>query len=158
MTYWRKLLVGSHQSIMADLEKWDRAGSDMLQRLGQALMVAPEDLISRCSVENAGLEEGQERQAETDFEEERAERRRQVNRIKRRGHYGNAPGTVLLRGLKDRRVAAGLTQRELAKVIRTNQTTIALLEKGTYRGAYMSTIKKLCRALELSLANLICRD
>jgi transcriptional regulator with XRE-family HTH domain len=151
-------LVGSNQTTIVDLEYWDRADDAMLQRLCRALKVAPEDLISWYSVENAEFEEGQESQGESTFETEKAERRRQVNRIKRRGHRTGAPGTVLLRGLKDRRVDAGLTQRELARMIGTNQTTISELEKGTYRGAYMKTIRKLCQALQVSPADLICKE
>ena len=86
-----------------------------------------------------------------------AERRRQINRIKRRGHPGNAPGTVLLRGLKERRAASGLSQRKLAEMIGTNQATISELEKGTHRGAYMQTVRRLCAALGVSPADLICK-
>jgi DNA-binding XRE family transcriptional regulator len=42
-------------------------------------------------------------------------------------------------------MAAGLTQRQLAAMIGTNQTTITQLEKKyASRGAYVSTIRKLC--------------
>jgi transcriptional regulator with XRE-family HTH domain len=54
-------------------------------------------------------------------------------------------------------MAAGLTQRQLAAMIGTNQTPITQLEKKyASRGAYVSTIRKLCQALEVSPADLIC--
>lgn len=158
-------LIDSNQATLADLENWDEATPHMLQRLCLALKVDPEDLISRRSVEHPVSQGGPDLQTVGPSERERAERRRQVNLIKRRGYYadpgagylGNPPGTVLLRGLKDCRLASGLTQRELASMSGTKQATITELEKGTYRGAYMSTIQKLCRALGVSPADLICK-
>jgi len=151
-------LIGSNQTTIADLERWDQANSRMVQRLCDALKVAPEDLISPGSVEDTVLQEVQVLSSEDALAKEKAERRSQVNRVKRRAHYTGAPGTVLLRGLKDCRIASGLTQRKLAKRIGTNQTTIAELEKGTYRGAYMKTVQRLCQALKASPVDLICRE
>jgi DNA-binding Xre family transcriptional regulator len=159
-------LVGSSQTTIADLERWDKADSRMLELLCRELKVAPEDLIIGQSVGERAPQEGQDGQTGGAFEEERNERRRQVNLIKRGAYYGGnysglfpgyPPGTVLLRGMKDCRVAAGLTQRKLAEMIGTNQSTIQQLEQGSYRAAYMSTVKKLCRALEVSPADVICK-
>lgn len=150
-------LVGSSQTTIADLENWDKADSGMLRGLCRALDVAPEDLIFRYGVEAPAAQGGRNRKAEHASELGNAERRRQVNQIKRRAHYGGSPGTVLLCGLQGCRAAAGLTQRELANMVGTNQTTILQLEKGTRRGAYVSTVKKLCRALGVSPADVICK-
>ncbi len=89
--------------------------------------------------------------------EERLVRRGQVNRIKSEAWFLKRGLTVRLRGLKAHRQAAGLSQRQLAKMIGTNQTTISELEEGyTYRGAYIFTIRRLCEALEVTPADLIC--
>jgi DNA-binding XRE family transcriptional regulator len=159
-------MVGSNQTTMADLENWDGADPGMLRRLCGALHLAPEDLIFRGTVDETAGQQGRDPRAASTSAEAWTERRRQVNRIKKRGHFSNpytgghanvAPGTVLLRGLKGCRASAGLTQRELAKMIGTNQTTIQQLEKGTRRGAYVSTVKKLCRTLGVSPADVICK-
>jgi transcriptional regulator with XRE-family HTH domain len=146
--------VGSHQTFIAELEDWRNVKSYMFEKLCRVLKVAPKDLTSPHKVEDAALQEGQQ-QVESASEKEKIERRRQVNRIKRRRYYVGS-GAVLLRGLRNCRTSAGLTQRQLAAMIGTNQATIAQLEKGTYRGAYMRTVKKLCRALGVSPADLIC--
>ena len=159
-------MVGSNQTTIADLENWDEADTGMLRRLSRSLHVASEDLVFRGNVEEPVEQLARDPRAASDSTQVSTERRRQVNRIKRRGHFANpyspgfsnmSPGKVLLRGLKDCRVAAGLTQRELARMIGSNQTTIQQLEKGTHRGAYMGTVKKLCRALGVSPADVICR-
>ena len=151
-------LVGTNQTTIADLERWEnRIDLELLRRLCLALKVTLQDLNHKFAVTNAETEGSCEVKVDDAFDDEVAERRRQVNRIKRRGHYGPAAGTVLLRGLKGCRVSAGLAQRQLAAMIGTNLTTIAQLEKGTSRGAYMRTVKKLCQVLGVSPADLICR-
>jgi transcriptional regulator with XRE-family HTH domain len=61
--------------------------------------------------------------------------------------------------LKARRLEAGLSQRELARMVGTNQTTIYQLEKEfASRGAYMKTIRKLAEVLKVQPADLICSD
>lgn len=128
-------LVGSSQTTMADLENWDKADSGMLRGLCRALDVAPEDLIFRYGVEAPAAQGGRNRQAVRASELGNAERRRQVNQIKRRAHYRSSPGTVFLRGLKGCRASAGLTQRELAKMVGTNQTTIQQSSRKGFAGA-----------------------
>jgi transcriptional regulator with XRE-family HTH domain len=150
-------LAGTSQTTIADLERWEGADLRLLQQLCEALNVAPEDLIYPGSVNDEALEATQAARARYGFGDGDAQLRHQINRIKRRARYTPAPGTVLLRGLKERRMAAGLSQRALAKMISTNQSTIAELEKGIRRGAYMSTLRKLCHALEATPADLICR-
>ncbi len=64
--------------------------------------------------------------------------------------------SVRLGGLKKHRERAGIGQRELARMIGTNQTTIAQLEKRyTSRGADMKTVRKLCGVLKVQPADLI---
>jgi transcriptional regulator with XRE-family HTH domain len=90
--------------------------------------------------------------------EKRLDRRAQVNRIKGEAVYLKAGQTVSLQGLKDCREAAGLSQRQLAKAIGTNQRTIAELEeRHARRGAYLFTVRRLCAVLNTSPVNLICR-
>jgi DNA-binding XRE family transcriptional regulator len=90
--------------------------------------------------------------------EERMDRRKQVNRLKKQSAVFRNRVTVRLLGLKACRLAAGLSQRELARAIGANQWTIAELEKEVGRGANMITIRRLCRALKVMPADLICRE
>jgi transcriptional regulator with XRE-family HTH domain len=53
---------------------------------------------------------------------------------------------VYLPGLWSVRICAGLTQRELAGLIGSYQSTICALESQN-RGAYPKTLKRLCEAL-----------
>jgi transcriptional regulator with XRE-family HTH domain len=54
---------------------------------------------------------------------------------------------------------AGLSQEELARMIGTNLTTIRRLEKKYGgRSAYAKTVRKLCQALGVRPADLICWD
>lgn len=152
-------LVDSNQTTINDLEaqSWVKADYRLLRRLCRVLKVRPADLMSSRVVEDT--EARRRRRAESALGIERDERRRQVNRLKRKGWHGPGAGSVLLRGLKARRLEAGLTQRELARLIGTNQTTIAQLEKKyASRGAYMKTIQKLCLTLEVQPVDLITRD
>jgi len=91
------------------------------------------------------------------MQENRAERRRQVVAIKKEARSANSGRSYLLPGLWACRLAVGLTQRQLAGLIGTNQATIRELER-EYRGAYMSTICKLCRALEVTPVDLLCGE
>ena len=149
--------AGTNQTYVAELESWRNADFCTFRRLCEELEAAPEDLASRRGVQDPAVLEGRAWRARNGLSGGSAERRRQINRIKRRGHPGNAPGTVLLRGLKERRAASGLSQRKLAEMIGTNQATISELEKGTHRGAYMQTVRRLCAALGVSPADLICK-
>lgn len=90
--------------------------------------------------------------------QERLSRREQVNRLKRQSDVVKRRVTVRLHGLKPCRLAAGLSQRELAQMIGGNQWTIAQLENEGGRGANMVTIRRLCRALKVMPADLICRE
>jgi transcriptional regulator with XRE-family HTH domain len=150
-------LFGSNQTAIADLESWDTADLRTLKMLCEALGMAPEDLHYPGIVDDKTLRASQGFRARHGFGDGDAQRRQQVNRIKK-GAYAVAPGTVLLRGLKERRVAAGLSQRKLAEMIGSNQATIQQLEKFTRRGAYMKTVRRLCQALGVSPADVICRE
>ena len=90
--------------------------------------------------------------------EERLSRRKQVNRLKQQSFIVRGRASVRLHGLQSCRLAAGLSQRELAKMIGANQWTISQLENDGWRGANMVTIRRLCRALEVMPADLICRE
>jgi transcriptional regulator with XRE-family HTH domain len=150
-------LVGTNQTTIADLERWeDRVDPELLGRLRLALGVTLLDLNRASAVTDAEVLGGRGGNSAEAPDDEVLERRRQVNRIKKKGLYGGGPGTVFLRGLKGCRVAAGFSQRRLASMIGTNQATISQLEKGYgSRGAYMSTVRKLCQALDVSPADLI---
>lgn len=130
----------------------------ILRRLCRELKVWPLDLMDSAPVEEVQFQDDQRQRAQSVFERERAERRRQVNRIKRQRAVLTDSSAVRLAGLKARRLEAELTQRELARLASTNQSTIYELEKKyTSRGAYMKTIRKLCQALGVSPADLICK-
>jgi DNA-binding XRE family transcriptional regulator len=136
-----------------------KADDLMLERLCQALKVCPEDLTTADVVEDATLQDGAEHRSASVSYEERAERRREVNRIKRDWALRFSSSAINLGGLKARRLEAGLSQEELARMIGTNLTTIRQLEKkygGRY--AYPKTIRKLCQALGVRPADLICWD
>ena len=131
----------------------------MLERLCQALKVWPEDLTTADVVEDATLQDGAEHRSASVSDEERAERRREVNRIKCDWALRYSSSAINLGGLKARRLEAGLSEEELARMIGTNLTTIRELEKkygGRY--AYPKTIRKLCQALGVRPADLICWD
>ncbi len=152
-------LIGKNQTLIADLENWDSADHPTFLRLCEVLKVAPEDLASLDRIENPMLQEGQEGCGVSASEKDVAERRRQVNRLKGKAGRLSDVRSIPLGGLKARRLEAGLTQRELAKSVGTNQTTIFELEKkDARRGAYMKTIRKLSEVLKVSPADLICRD
>ena len=88
--------------------------------------------------------------------ESATERQVQVGRITEQ--VGDAYGarSVQLHGLWGCRQAANLTQRQLASLVGSSQTTIRSLE-ALNRGAYPKTIRKLAEALEVSPVDLISR-
>lgn len=89
--------------------------------------------------------------------EEKAEQRCQVVAIKKAARSANSGRSYLLPGLWACRLAAGLTQRELARIISSNQATVRELERER-RGAYISTIRKLCGALGVTPEDLLCGE
>jgi transcriptional regulator with XRE-family HTH domain len=162
-------LVGTNQTTINNLDKirinyWGevsgfKADDLMLERLCQALKVWPEDLTTNDAVEDTTPQDGPEHRSASVSDEERAERRREVNRIKGDFALRYSTSAISLGGLKARRLEAGLSQRELARMVGTNQTTIHQLEKrGGGRSAYPKTIRKLCKALGVRPADLICWD
>lgn len=88
--------------------------------------------------------------------EEMAERRRRVAMIKQGARSVNGGRSYLLPGLWACRLAAGLTQRQLAEAIGGTQNTIRELERQA-RGAYPRTIKRLCEVLRITPEDLLCR-
>ena len=83
-----------------------------------------------------------------------AERRRGVETIKEDAESANGGRSYLLRGLWACRLAAGLTQRELAEAMGGNQSTVGELERQE-RGAYPRTIGRLCLALGVGPEDLL---
>ena len=86
---------------------------------------------------------------------EKAERRRQVSEIRQGARSANDGRSYLLPGLWACPLATGLTQREVAERIGSNQTTVRELECQS-RGAYPKTIRKLCVALDVTPEVLLC--
>ena len=62
--------------------------------------------------------------------------------------------SVLLPGLRQARQRSGLTQRELSKLAGVGKGTIWELEVGR-RGAYPRTVRRLAKALETKVADLV---
>jgi DNA-binding XRE family transcriptional regulator len=62
--------------------------------------------------------------------------------------------SVLLPGLRQARQRSGLTQRELGKLASISKGTIWELEVGR-RGAYPRTVRRLAKALETKVADLV---
>ena len=163
-------LVGTSQTTINNLQRPIRinrkgepqgfkADDLMLERLCQALKVWPEDLTYYSAVEDATPQDGAEQRPASVSDEERAERRREVNRIKRDWALSYSSSAINLGGLKARRLETGLSQEELARMIGTNLTTIRELEKKYGgRSAYAKTVRKLCQALGVRPADLICWD
>jgi DNA-binding Xre family transcriptional regulator len=89
-------------------------------------------------------------------ESRRYERRQQATTIKRQAGDTNTRGAYLY-GLRACRRAAALTQRELAEMSGTYQSTIHDLENRR-RGAYPKTIRGLCQALDVGPSELLCQD
>ena len=87
--------------------------------------------------------------------EEETERQRQVAAIKKGPSSLNGGRSYLLQGLWACRQAAGLTQRQVAQMMDSSQTTVRKLERQS-RGAYPKTIQRLCRALGVTPEDLLC--
>ena len=146
-------MVGTNHAAINNMEVNDV----LLERLCQALKVWPEDLTNDDAVEDTTPQDGAEHRSASVSDEERAERRREVNRIKRDRAIRYTCKAIKPGGLKARRLEAGLSQEELARMISTNLTTIRQLERGG-RFAYAKTVRKLCQALGVRPADLICWD
>jgi DNA-binding XRE family transcriptional regulator len=84
----------------------------------------------------------------------KTERRREVKAIKRILGSDQRNRGPFLRGLFACRLAAGLSQAELAERARVARTTIRGLESGNRR-AYVATLRRLSEALEVSPADLL---
>lgn len=89
--------------------------------------------------------------------DQNAEHRRQVAAIKRELKLTPGNHGYLLPGLLACRLAAALTQRQLADLIGSDQSTVRKLERED-RGAYMRTIRRLCEALGVAPGDLLCKD
>lgn len=84
-------------------------------------------------------------------------RRGRAAAIKAAAESTNSGRSYLLRGLWACRLAAGLTQRQLAEAMGGAQTTVGQLERGR-RGAYPGTIARLCDALGVEPEDLLSGD
>jgi DNA-binding XRE family transcriptional regulator len=62
--------------------------------------------------------------------------------------------SVLLPGLRQVRQTSGLTQRELGELAGVGKSTVFELEVGR-RGAYPRTVRRLAKALETEISNLV---
>jgi DNA-binding Xre family transcriptional regulator len=89
--------------------------------------------------------------------EERTERHRQVAAIKERARSLNGGRSYLLQGLWACRLARGLTQRQLADMMGSSQTTVRKLERLS-RGAYPKTVQRLCTVLRVTPEDLLCES
>ena len=87
--------------------------------------------------------------------EETTERHRQIAAIKKEARSLNGGRSYLLQGLWACRLARGLTQRQLAEMMGSNQTTVRKLERQS-RGAYPKTIQRLCTVLRVTPEDLLC--
>ena len=87
--------------------------------------------------------------------EYRAERHRQERKAQQRSVLPRSNGRgAPLPGLRAARLAAALSQRDLAVAIGSNQATVCELER-LVRGAYPKTTRKLCKALNVEPAALL---
>lgn len=89
--------------------------------------------------------------------DETAERPKRVAAIKAAAESRNSGRSYILPGLWACRLAAGLTQRQLAQVMGGSQATVGQLERGQ-RGAYPGTIARLCDALGVAPDDLLSGD
>jgi DNA-binding XRE family transcriptional regulator len=86
--------------------------------------------------------------------EEIIERRRRISAIKREARSLNGGRSYLLQGLWACRQAAGLTQRQVAKMMGSSPTTVRKLERLT-RGDYPQTMQRLCWTLAMTPEDLL---
>jgi DNA-binding Xre family transcriptional regulator len=89
--------------------------------------------------------------------DETAEQRRRVAIIKEKAESTNGGRSYLLKGLWACRLAAGMTQRQLAAATGSTQATVGRLERGD-RGAYLKTILHLCEVLGVAPEDLLSGD
>ena len=89
--------------------------------------------------------------------DETTERRQRVTIIKETAESTNGGRSYLLKGLWACRLAAGLTQRQLAQAMNSTQATVGQLERGD-RGAYLRTILRLCEVLGVAPEDLLSGD
>jgi len=89
------------------------------------------------------------------MQQQRTERHRQVATIKKGARSLNGGRSYLLQGLWACRQAAGLTQRQLAEMLGSSQTTVRKLERQS-RGAYPQTVQRLCKVLGVTPEDLLC--
>ena len=87
--------------------------------------------------------------------QQRTERHRQIRAIKKEAKSLNGGRSYLLQGLWACRQAAGLTQRQVAQMMGSSQTTVRKLERQS-RGAYPRTIQRLCKVLGVNPEDLLC--
>lgn len=89
-------------------------------------------------------------------ESKRCRRQEQVKAIKKElDTKGCDNRGAHLPGLRNCRLAAGITQRELADMAGIHQSTICALEQNK-RGAYPKTIRLLSKTLEVEPADVLC--
>jgi DNA-binding XRE family transcriptional regulator len=104
-------LVGTSRTTINDLEsplRWIKAHPHIIEQLCQVLKVWREDLTNPEAIENMTSLDEPEGQTESGAEEDKAERRREVNRIKNQQWRWHLRKSVPLGGLKTRRLEAGL--------------------------------------------------
>ncbi len=87
----------------------------------------------------------------------RCTRQKQDKTIEKKLARGPKNRGAYLPGLWSCRMAAGLTQRELARLAGSHQSTICDLEN-LNRGGYPATIKRLCKALAVAPVDLLCGE
>ena len=85
----------------------------------------------------------------------RIEQHDRIRMIKEGARTANDGRSYLLQGLWACRLALGLSQRQVAEMIGSNQKTVRELERQS-RGAYPMTIRKLSQALKVDPEDLIC--
>jgi transcriptional regulator with XRE-family HTH domain len=155
-------MIGTNQRTIMELEPRHALRGAYLftvRRLCEALKTSPADLICRFEAPEEG--------AEGSYRWERVTRRKGLDRTEqleafreqvwydREDSFRGGGWKVQLLGLKACRLAAGLAQRDLAKMIGKSQTTIAELERNF--GASLRMMRRLCRTLNLLPADLICK-
>ena len=152
----------ARQGFVASALRCTTQAAPFLRRRVKRLLGTPLELVRNPFGER--WQKGVQREQETDTDrkevkemmDKSVERRHQVAAIKEGARTVNDGRSYLLPGLWACRLASGLTQRELAGAIGSNQGTVRELER-LERGAYIKTIRRLCRALEVCPEDLLCR-
>jgi DNA-binding XRE family transcriptional regulator len=88
-------------------------------------------------------------------QEREAERRRQIQEIKKSVERDQTARGARVPGLWACRMATGITQAELAERAGTGRTTIRGLERGNRR-AHATTLRRISEALGVTPADLLC--